>query len=425
MIKQIKNLDIFGKNIILVFLGTSLVNLFNLLFQLMVAHRLKSADFASFNSLIAVFTLISAPLANFQTVLSKYTAEFNAHKQIAKLKFLLSDLLKKTLIVAIVTFLIFQPIAILITNKLKVPSVSCGYILAFLFALSWVNPVFSGAIQGLEFFGWLVGVSILTGALKLALGFLLIISGFNITGALSSLLVSGLIGLIIFYFPLRQFIAIKIVKEDINYRQMFIYLFPVAISTFCYVSLVNLDMVLVKYFFMPDDSGLYSIAQMVGKIFLFLPAAISVVMFPRTSRLNAKNMDTASTLKRSLLYAAVLCISAGLIYNLFPALVLRILTGKVFKESIVLGRLFSISMAFFTLLYLLITYFLSIKDLRFIKYLILFSILQFWAIILFHKSLMQVQVVLCINSVLLFCIHFALIFQNNRTKNILLNRINA
>lgn len=135
-------------------------------------------------------------------------------------------------------------------------------------------------------------------------------------------------------------------------------------------------------------------------------------MLPRTSGLNAKNMDTLSTLKRSLLYVFSLCTLAYLTYNFFPDFILRILTGKTYPESVFLGRLFSISMTFFALLYVLIMYFLSIRDLRFIKYLIMFTVAEYLVINFLHHTLTQVQITLCINSILLFFIHLMLLRKN-------------
>lgn len=105
-----------------------------------------------------------------------------------------------------------------------------------------------------------------------------------------------------------------------------------------FVWLVSFDMVLVQYFFSGQESGAYSLAQMVGRVFLFLPGAISIVMFPRASFLNTINSNTSAVLKKSLLYASCLSLSAALFYNIFPFFVLRILTGKVLGESIALGR---------------------------------------------------------------------------------------
>lgn len=429
-------IDIFTKNIILVFMGTFLVNFFNLAYQLLIAHKLALSDFAAFNSLLAILMLVSTPLGTLQTAVVKYSAEFNAQNQIKKIKFLLSGLLRKTITLAIFTFFIYYFVSFYIMDRLKITSQSLGYILTILVALSCILPVFSGALQGLELFKWLMSVSVITGLLKLILAFIFILLGFNVAGALGALLVSSIIGLIISYFPLKDFLSFKIVhpvrntihtKENnkisngVNFKEIFLYLLPVAISYFCFIALVSFDMVLVKYFFIPQDSGLYALAQMVGKIFLFLPGAISIVMFPKVAGLNAKDMDTTVTLKRSLLYAGILCIIASLVYNIFPAFVLKVLVGKVFFESIILGRLFSVSMSFFALLYILIVYFLSVSDLRFIKYLVLFTLLQGLGIVLFHKSLIQVQFILCIDAILLFAIHLLLAYKKGAVPAIARN----
>jgi O-antigen/teichoic acid export membrane protein len=411
MIKHIKNIDIFDRNIILVFLGTSVVNLFNLLFQLLIAHRLSPVDFAGFNSLLSIFMIIGAPLVTLQAALAKYSAEFKAKNELKKVESLLSSFFLKAVILAVLTFFIFYSARFYITDKLKIFSATPGYILAILVAVSWFFPIFAGGLQGLELFKWLMAVFLITGALKLILVFIFIQLGFNVSGALSAWLVGLLAGYLIAYFPLRNFLSFKRKQEQVNFKEIFMYLLPVVISCLCFASLVNLDMLLVRYFFTPGDSGFYSLAQMMGKIFLFLPGAISIVMFPRASGLNAQNIDTSSTLKRSLLYASILCISAMLIYNLFPSFVLKILTGKTSPESVALGRLFSVSMSFFALSFILITYFLSLKDLRFVKYLVLFTLIQSLGIIFFHRSLVQVQMIIVVNAILLFSAHLILAYK--------------
>jgi O-antigen/teichoic acid export membrane protein len=413
MIKYIKNIDTFGRNIILVFLGTSVVNLFNLLFQLLIAHRLSPVDFAGFNSLLSIFMIVGAPLVTLQAALAKYSAEFKAKEQLKKVKSLLSSFFIKAMILAVLTFFIFYFSRFYITDKLKIFSATSAYILAILVAVSWFSPIFTGGLQGLELFKWLMAVALVTGALKLILVFIFVQLRLSVSGALSAWLVGLLAGYTIAYFPLRKFLSFKREQDDVNFKEIFIYLLPVAISYFCFNSLVNLDMVLVRYFFTPGDSGLYSLAQMLGKIFLFFPAAISIVMFPRASGLNAQNIDTSLTLKRSLHYAAGLCVFAAFCYHLFPSFVLKILTGKASPESIALGRLFSVSMSFFALSLILINYFLSLKDLRFVKYLVFFTLIQSLGIIFFHRSLVQVQVIILVNAILLFSAHLILAYRRN------------
>ena len=401
----------FNRNILIVFAGTSLVNFFNLLYQSLIAHKLSAQEFSGFNSMLCIFMIISAPLATIQIALTKYISQFNATNQLLKIKSLLCGLFVKLSLIAAATLLISLLFSAPLMNILKINSPSCGYLLASLLALAWLIPFFNGTILGLELFNRYVYSSVASGALKLILSFLLITLGYRITGALGALLISSIIGLLILYLPLKKYFIFSKGPEVINYREVFVYLLPVALASFCFMLLVTFDMVLVKYFFSSQDSGSYSLAQMAGKIFLFLPAAISIVMFPRTSGLNAKNLDTVSTLKRSICYVGALCTAAVIIYNCFPGFILKALTGKSFVESVFLGRFFAVSMSFFALLFILITYFLSIKDLRFIKYLAAFTLLQILGIIFFHPTLVSVQLILCINSTLLFLIHLFLLFR--------------
>jgi O-antigen/teichoic acid export membrane protein len=414
---MLKKIDSFGKNIILVFCGTSLVNFFNLVYQLLIAHKLKPDDFAAINSLISITTIISSPLLTFQSAVAKYSAEYKARNQNGKVQVLLSGMLKKAFFFAFFTLVVFSFLSPLLLLKLKINSLPSGYMLAALLALGWILPVLLGGIQGLELFKWLSSVTVVTGALKLGLAAIFIFLGFNIAGALGAILLSTVIGVIMLCVPVRKFLTVETHSEKVDLREIFIFMLPVGVSTFCFMNLINMDMVLVKYFFTPQSSGIYSMAQMVGKVFWFLPMAISIVMFPKTSGLCASNLDTSHTLKRSLSYAAVLCVVASVVYNFFPALTLKILTGKVVAESLFVGRLFSVSMVFFAVLFILINYFLSIKDLRFIKYLIFFTIAQFLAIVFVHNSLTQVQLLLCVNSFVLLCIHLFLAFKKKPNEN--------
>lgn len=108
-----------------------------------------------------------------------------------------------------------------------------------------------------------------------------------------------------------------------------------------------------------------------------------------------------------------LSVFAACMYNLFPQIALRVLTGKSYPESVLLGRLFSISMTFFAMLFLLINYFLSIADFRFIKYLVVATLLQTAVIFTYHNSLVQVQSVLCLSSIVLSLVHLWLAFKKD------------
>ncbi|MBU1870482.1 MAG: oligosaccharide flippase family protein, partial [Candidatus Omnitrophica bacterium] len=258
---MLKKFDSFTRNIIIVFAGTSLANIFGLLFQLLIAHRLAAADFAAFNAMLSIFVILSTPLSTLQLAVAKYSSGFSARGEEMKLRFFLSGFLRRLILFSIVTSLIFLVFSFPLLEKLKISSVSCSYILSGLIAVSWLAPLFTGACQGLELFGWLTTSTVAGGAMKLTLAFIFIGLGFGIAGTIGALLLSSLCGIIIFYIPLKKLFIWHKIKEEIKYKEVLVYLLPLASSNLCFMALVNSDMLLVRYFFSAFDSGLYALGR--------------------------------------------------------------------------------------------------------------------------------------------------------------------
>lgn len=401
----------FTKNIIFVFTGTSIINFLNLVYQIVVLNKLNSSDFAAFNTLLSVFMLVSIPL---QIVLAKYCAELNGRLKEAQIKALFTHFLTRAFILAALTFVIFLLFSPLLMQGLRIELQFSGLIMAMLLASAWIAPVFGGQLQGMEFFGWLISATFVSAVTKLVLAFIFINIGMSYPGALSALLFSNIIFVFISLYPLRKFIAFELSKEHIGIKKEAQgFLLPVAVSSLSSIALVTMDIILVKRYFIPYLAGIYSYAQFIGKIFFFLPGAIAVVILPHSSSLAAREEDTLPLLKRSLFYASLFCLAAYICYNIFDGVILKIfkaLNSEITPEVISLGRFFGVSMSFFAILFILINYFISRKDLRFVKYLVMSAILQCIAIIVFHKSLFHIQAILCINSILVLIIHLKLAF---------------
>jgi O-antigen/teichoic acid export membrane protein len=402
--------DGFLKNIIVVFTGASLANFLNLLYQLLIAHRLPAADFASFNSLLSVFSIVSAPLSVFGLGVARQCAEFKARAQSEALKNWVSALLVRHTLYAALTVFLFWLVSFKALSLLHISSTASGILLAVLLASMWLVPVVSGAVQGLEFFRWFSLGSVLSGIVKIALALVFVGIGLSVSGALGAFVAAQTALFLLYLLPLRSFLRVRFHSSS-PYRELLVSLLPFAASSACFIALVSSDMVMVKLFFNEQQSGVYSIAQMIGKIFLFLPGPVSMVMFPRTSSLNAQGRETFSVVRRSLGYVLAVCIVAAIVYNSMPCVILKLLTGKVFPESVALGRLFGVSMSFYTLGYVLISYFLSLGDWRFLPWLGAATTAQVVILYLYHPTLMHVQAIMCATSALLFA---ALVFLARR-----------
>jgi len=165
--------------------------------------------------------------------------------------------------------------------------------------------------------------------------------------------------------------------------------------------LTQIDLILVKHLFTPIEAGYYSIAQIVGKMILFLPLPVVMVMFPKVSLMDAQREKTSPILMQSLMIAGSFGILGIIICHFFPSHIIQILTGTVYPECIPLIKLFSINMTFFSLTFILLYYHLATRRNIFLYPLSLLTVIQVGAIALFHETMIQV---LYIVGVVAFCL---------------------
>lgn len=387
------------------FVGASLASLANLLCQLVVVRRFTIADYGVFNSLVSFFAIISLPMASVGTMVAKFTASYNNLGEREKTDFFILTLLKHMFFIAALFLIVYLLFGFGFKNYLHLDSVLPIYIIGFMLPLTIISTVAVGAIQGLEKFIWLSLSNIIGSASKLILVFLFILLGWGLLGALWAFLLSQALALIVSFFPLSHIFYLKETRLDINLKEKYKFIIPSFIALACMAVLTNTDVVLVKHFFKPIEAGYYSVAQLIGKIVLFIPGAVYIVMLPAASGLHAREKDSRVILKKGLIYTAFLCISIAALYNIIPDIILGILAGKAGQEIIFLGRLFSVAMTFFSLLTTLLLYQLSVSRFGFLKWLALFSLLQILAILIFHATLSQILFILISNSAILFLLN--------------------
>lgn len=413
---MIKETDGVIKHGSIMLIANGLGSAFNMLYQLYMVRNLNPVDYGILNSLLALLLIISVPAGTLQTAVTKYTAGFHAHNQLLKIRSFLLRFAKEILLFSSLIFIIILLGSRYISNFFQIPTSTPVILVGILMLFSIVQPITLGGLQGMQMFGWLGINGIIGAGMRLAFGILLVSMGLRVLGALSAIIIANLFIIIISIIPLRPYlITINSTDvEKINFMDIYKYFIPVAVTFLCFMALIGIDIILVKHFFAPLEAGFYSIAQMGGKIILFFPMTIVIVMFPKVSSLHSKGADTVKILKKCLLLAALLCAMGVLGYFLFPSLIIKILSGKDYIECIPLVRLFAIAMAFYAITHLLLFYQLSIRYLKFMYPLIFFTALQTVMIIFFHNTLSQVLYILCVTSVLLCLINLKLSFAKNK-----------
>ena len=399
------------KNAGIMFFAAAITNVFTLLYQLFMVRALVPADFGLLDKLMGLTLLASLPTGTFQAVVTKFIASFRAEDNFNKIRSFLWLFLKKMGIIGILTLIAFVVFRHEIAAYYKTENTSLIVMVGLLLIISTLLPLNFGALQGLQKFKSLGAASIVIGSMRFVLGVVFVNMGFNVAGALGALIIAGLVAFLVAFLPLKKYFffagthKIKEKTEDLDLKGIYKYCLPAFIALFSFALLTNMDLQLISPFFSKDDAGYFAVARMIGKIILYLPAAITIVMFPKISEYHTLDKDTIPVLKKCLWIVGAICLGAGFICCAFPELILELLAGKVYPQCIPLVVPFALSMSFYALSSVFLYYYLSVHNMKFIYVFMVFAFLQAALIVLFHSSLLQVLYIMVICSIALFFIN--------------------
>ncbi|MDP2939749.1 MAG: oligosaccharide flippase family protein [Candidatus Omnitrophota bacterium] len=391
----------------ILFLASIFANICFLLFWLFMVRRLSSVEYGVLNTLFSLLMILLLPTSTIQTVITKFVSQFYALRDFVGIKYFTIHFAKRISLADVLFLALFIIISPALGSFLKIP-INLIIVTGIILFISIISPLTLGILQGAQRFLSL-SVNIIIGSfLRLILAVSLVFVGFKVMGALVGVALSTGLALIISFFQIPQEIleARGNSSKQIRIDSVYQYSLPVFFSLLGWLVLTNIDVILVKHYFLPIEAGFYSVAQMVGKIILFLPSIISVVLFPKMSEATVKQRQVLPLLKKGLILTAFLCITASIFCILYPNLVLKILTRKQDWESIKLVPFFCIAMTFYALVNQFIFYNLAIQSYRFTIYILIASLLQIGLISLFHPNLAAVLFSLILCSALLFVLGF-------------------
>jgi len=409
------------KHTAVVFIGTSIAGFFNLIYQLVSVRLLTPSDYGTFNALISLVMFASMTVSPLGPSFVRFFTEYIARRDYGTLKSVSEKLIKRIVGVAFLLLLFFTLFSHSLAGFLKT-EVSYIVICGAIIGVSLLSIVFTSLFQSFQKFKTYSLMGIVSSFAKLIAGTVLMYMGWNVLGGLLGYLASPAVILIISLFMIFKVYpgnisGVKSSKTS-DLVPIYKYFFPVALVMFSFTALTNIDVVLVKHFFPPLQAGYYSVAQMVGKIFLFLPSALAIVIFPKSTASYVTNSHSRKILYKSLLLAGSVCGVGVILCFFFPQLVLDILTSKANPISIPLVGLFALTMSFYALLWISITYSLATHNLKIVFPLCALAVLESLLIWYHHAELKTVLIILCFFAIICFSITLSIIVlrSNKRQK---------
>lgn len=339
-------------------IASTLSNFFNYLYQLSMGRLLTPVEYGELFSLLSLFYIFSMFSTTINTSITKFTSVYIVSKDYGKIK---TILVKAGRSLALIGGLIFLGVAALSPYISRFLNIENPLLVIVLFAaipFGFVLPAYQGALRGLQRFKSL-GISLsLWSFFKLFFGVVLVLLGFGVVGGLSGVLLAHAFALFITAIFLRDLLKFE-GDYEIGLEDMINYGALAFLAMFAYTTMWNIDVILVKHYLTPLEAGNYSAISVLGKIALFAPGAVGMVIFPKTAEMHERGEEHFNVLMKGL--ALALLISGGIVltYALFPEFIIKfIYGGKYLTVSPYLWR-YGLAMMFLSLTGVMVNYSLS------------------------------------------------------------------
>ena len=398
--KTKQKIQLFFKNKLIlhtfiVFSGTSIGAVFNFIYHLVSVRLLPIKDYGTFNTLISFMQFGIIAASPLRITFTRYFTELITKKPLTffvkDFKRIIQKLIYITLTLVFIFFLISNNIASFIKTQFIYVFI-CGIIIVSMLS----SAVFSALFQSFQHFKTYSFVWIASTFGKLALGGLLMFFGYGILGGLFGFLAGSILLIIIPLFFLPRIFknnSTLINKEDtlnVKLNSIYKYCFFSIVAILSFILLISIDLILIKHFFSSLDAGRYSIAQLIGKITLFFPSALAIVIFPKSTKAYILNKSSLKPLYKFLALGSIGCFIITTFIFLYPQAILNILVGTTNPTSNSLAGILSLAMSFGALLWITINFALAIQNFKFILPFLSLAILETIVIYNYHPSLIKV-----------------------------------
>ncbi len=411
--KALKNPFVYGSAVVV--FGSLFANFFNFLFSIFMTWSLSVADNGT---LISIITLITFPalLANaVNPVVVRFAGDYFARGELALVRGLYIKFAKFFILIGVVCFIIFLLNIHLIDNYFHIGNNLILLLANIIMFLGFMNIINLAFLQAKLAFAYTVFIGFASAVTKLILGTLFVYLGYSITGAVGALVAASIVAYILGIIPLRVIISKKTTIPKIDTKQLFKYGIPSALTLIGLSSFISADILISKHFFEPDQAGLYAGLSLMGRIIFYITVPIGSVMFPIIVQKHSRQEDVSNTLKLAALFVLIPSVLLTTLYFIFPEFAILFFLKKT--EYLVVAPylgFFGIYITLYCLLYLLATYYLSIKKTNVYFPILIGALLQIALIYAYHQNFQQIIMISFI-LVLLLVIGF-LVYYPYATK---------
>ncbi|CUS02588.2 membrane protein of unknown function [Candidatus Promineifilum breve] len=259
--------------------------------------------------------------------------------------------------------------------------------------LLFLRPVTDGALQGIQHFIGLGFVQMLQSCLRLLFAGLLIWWGWQAAGAVLALPLGSAVALVLAAWLLRAYFRAAppaTPPRPISWRYSIYTL--VGLSAFALMA--NVDPIIVRRFFGDAAAAAYAPVVTLGKMNLFIPLGIGMVLFPKATQRQAAGRDARPVLLLALAATLLPGLVLTLIYWLFPGEIVRVVFGDAYTDPGPLLALVGLATTLYAGVNIWVNFALSLERRSTIGLMAAIVVAQIAAMVMFHDRLETIALIM-------------------------------
>jgi O-antigen/teichoic acid export membrane protein len=190
--------------------------------------------------------------------------------------------------------------------------------------------------------------------------------GWGVSGALLGGALGSMIVLVISVYVIRGVFTRERSDKRLRLRDIGRSYLPFIISNSIFFLLVSIDTIIAKRKFSASIAGDYASAAFLGKIILYFPSSVGIVLFPKLVEAHVTGEDTRRLLRMGILIVLTGSLAISAFFIAFPRFTVTTLYGEEYIGAASILWILSLAMSGYTVVGMFMYFFLATEETRFL-----------------------------------------------------------
>lgn len=371
------------------------------LLHFILLRLLVPGEYGEFLAYLSLIYLLAIPNTVINNVATKYVSEFHGRKDKLSINqffyFVLEKITPYSLVLGIL-LIIFSGQLSEIFKARQLAFIVLGISLF----INFVGTLIRSYMSAFQLFAHQIVIGVFDSIITISLTVIFIRIGLSATGAVMGQLIANLISTAAVLFIIRRSIFPRAVSRTFELSSFASYSSIFAVGS---ISLISIDVLLVRHFLSEHLSGIYSSLSVLGRMIYFGLGPLITMILPIATHHHASNGSSRDVFIKLGGVTFLFGLIGTTIFVLFPQLIVSLFSGANYSQSADFLPIFAVFVLLFSFNIFLISYLMAVGKPWVNKLLLIASISQPILIFFFHQSISQV---IWINLIIQFALFLPL-----------------